>query len=482
MVLLLSKVPCWRMRLLVGLTLCTLATPVIAGQTQTAGQMPEGIRGAKIYRLPTKGGQPAPNPGLYRSLSFQEIKSDRLILNLFVSIRPVDRPATVERMYFQNAAVNGIPVHIETFDQEFKLSRDGSIDLPSSLNCTIVFADLDSLQPLRDMVEKDKIQITGQSFIEIKLNSLEKLALRAKRVVIPVSLNEDVPLNFFQGNPLLRTTAETILNTLSNPGSVAAISMAKEHLAKLRMDQSMGEKAKSALYLLYTEYRVRDPKSNVSEQFAQCGTGFLVSESGKLLTTKRVIAPWKFDPQIDFLLEQQHLELDQSSVKTYAWPAGVQVMSADGQPDFRSALSTDKQTLKILQITPDAMVPQEYQDPDSGEKATLHLHTEGMSDVALLQLSGTGFKPLAIADSGASLAADAKLVLCSYPIGLSQPPIGPRLLSVRAKPEGSVLTMDHKADPGESGAPLLNADGKVVGMATAANQCIPVEAARRFLP
>jgi hypothetical protein len=467
---------------LIVLVLCTLSAPVLAQQTEPTGQMPEAIRGARIYQLPTKGGEPAPNPAVYKSLSFQDINFERLLLGLSLSIRPVDRAATVERMYFQEVKVNGIPVHIETFDQEFKLSSKETIDLPTPLNCSIIFADLDSMQPVRDLVDKDKIQITGQSFIEVKLNSLEKLALRAKQVVIPVTLNEQVPLNFFQGNPLLHMTADTILDTLANPTSAAAISMAKEHLAKLHLDQTLGDKAKPALYLVYTQYRVRDPKSQASEQFSQSGTGFLVSADGKLLTTKRVIAPWKFDPQVDFLIEHQRLELDKDSVKTYAWPAGAQVAAADGQPDFQSALSTEKQSLKILQTPPDEMVQQDYQDPDSEAKATLHLHAEGLADIALLQLTGTGFQPLSFTDPAASPAANPNLVLCSYPFGISQPQIAPRLLSVKVTLQGSAETMEHKVDPGESGAPLLDADGKIVALATSANQCIPIQVARKLIP
>ncbi len=462
--------------------LCTLTPPVLAPQAEPTGQVPDAIRGAKIYQLPTKGGQPAPNPGVYKSLSFRDINFDRLLLGLSVSIRPVDRAATVERMYFQDVALNGIPVHIETFDKEFKLSRKEPVDLPAPLKCAIIFADLDSMQPLRDMVDKDKILITGQSYIEVKLNSLEKLALRTKQLVIPVSLNEQVALNFFQGNPLLHMTADSILDTLANPNSAAAMTMAKEHLAKMRLDETLGGKVKPALYLLYTEYIVRDPKSKASEQFSQSGTGFLVSTDGKLLTAKRVIAPWKFDPQVDFLIEHQHLELDQNSVKTYAWPAGVQVMSADGQPNFQSAFSAEKQSLKILQTPPDEMVEEDYQDSDSGEKATLHLHTAGLSDLAVLQLTGTGFLPLALPDPAASPAPNPKLVLCSYPLGLNQPQITPRLLSVQVTPQGGALKMEHKADPGESGAPLLDADGKVVAMVTAENQCIPIQVARKLIP
>lgn len=207
-----------------------------------------------------------------------------------------------------------------------------------------------------------------------------------------------------------------------------------------------------------------------------------MSSDGKLLTTKRAIQPWKFDPQIDFLIEHQKLELDNDSVKIYAWPAGTQVLGADGQPSFQSALGSDKQSLKILQMPPDEMVQQDFSDPDSGEKATLHLHAEGLSDVALLQLTGTGFQPLAFSDATATVAAETPLTLSSYPFGISQPLSAPRLLAVKVSPQGSVLTMEHKTDPGETGAPLLDADGKVVALATSANQCISIQAARKLLP
>lgn len=291
-----------------------------------------------------------------------------------------------------------------------------------------------------------------------------------------------MPLNLFQGNPILRVTADNILLTLTNPASAAALNMAKEHLAKLRLEQTLGATVRPALYLLYTEYVVRDPKSKASENFSQSGTGFLASPDGKLLTTKRVVAPWKFDPQVAFLIEHQHLEMDKDSVKTYAWPAGAQVLAADGQPDFQSALSTEKQTLKVLLTPPDQMVQQDYQDPDSAERATLHLHAPGEADLALLQLSGTGFHPLSFEDSAASLAAHPKLVLCSYPFGVSQPRTEPRLLSVKAELQGAAVVMEHQVDPGESGAPLLNGDGKVVALAASANQCIPIQIARKLIP
>src|SRR3989337_534863 len=125
------------------LFLSGLGTILVAAQKkeQAAPELPEELKGAKVYRLPeeTKSGKPAENPVIYRSFSYQDINLERLVLNLYVGIKQVDRAATVRRMYFQDVRASGIPLHIETFDQEFKLSKKGAVDLPAPLKCTIVF-------------------------------------------------------------------------------------------------------------------------------------------------------------------------------------------------------------------------------------------------------------------------------------------------------------------------------------------------------
>jgi hypothetical protein len=277
-------------------------------------------------------------------------------------------------------------------------------------------------------------------------------------------------------------TAATILDNLVNPTSTAAIAMAREHLAKLDIDSRLGAKANSALYLLLTEYEVRDPKTDAVEQFTQSGTGFLVSAEGKLLTTKRVVEPWRFDPQVDSLIEHQHMKVDKESVKIYAWPAGAHVAGPDGQPDFTSALSTDRQSVRVLRTPPDELVQQDYTDPDSSEKVTLHLHAEGSSDVALLQLTGANFAPLSITDPAAGPVSASKLVLCSYPLGINQPQSTPRLLPVKVSWQGSLLTIGYKLEPGESGAPLLDSEGRVVALVTSADQGIAVQVAQKLIP
>ncbi|MGD0696559.1 MAG: serine protease [Terriglobia bacterium] len=444
-------------------------------------QLPPELRGAKVYHLPdkTEPGKPAEDPAIYKSISYADINYDRLLLNLFVAIKPVDRAATVRKIYFQDVRVGGIPVHLDTFDKEFKVSKKDPVDLPAPLRCSIVFTDLESLAPLKQLVDERQIRITGQSFIEVKLSSLEKLAVGGKQVVLPVQLNQQIPMQFLPDSPFMLTAAKQLIDTISNPTTSAAIALAKEHLAKLTQEHTLSMLAQSSLYLIYCEYALQNPKTHATEKFVQSGTGFVVSADGKLLTAKRVLQPWKFDPQVAFLMKTQHLELVDKSYKLAAWPAGAQVVSPDGGFNFQAARSSDQQTLKVLKTAPDQMTKQNYQDPDSDAAAVLDLHAEGANDLAVLQISGAGFQPLALADSPAT-AGGQPAALVSFPYGLSQPLAVPKLTFVKA-PTGTEISLDQPLNAGESGAPLMGPEGKVVALAGDAHECITAEALRRVI-
>jgi hypothetical protein len=448
-----------------------------------AGQLPAELRGAKVYHLDLeKKPNLAPEKLLiYKNITYQEINLERLVLNVYLSIKPVDRAATIERIYFQNVRVNAVPVHLETFEQEFQLSKKEVVDLPSPLKCTIVFAELDSLKPVAEILAKDAIQITGENFVGVKLTGLEKLAMRSKQLVIPLALDQQVPLNLFSGNPFLRMAAGKILDTLSDPSSLAAQALGKEHSAKLSEDQTLSAAARPALYLLYCEYALVDPKTQAKEKFSQSGTGFVVSAEGKLLTAKRVVQPWKFDPQIAFLIAHYHLELDPKSYRLYAWPAGARVKSPDGELDFQMAASSEKATLKLLKAAPDRMRRKDYQDPDSGEHASLDLEAEGESDLALLQVAGANLKPLAFAESAGETGDANKKALFGFPFGLDQSQADPRVEYLQTTTENVTVTLERLLNPGESGAPLLTREGKVLAIASGANQCVAIQAARKLI-
>jgi len=450
---------------------------------ETTAQLPPELRGAKIYRVP-EGGEahaPAESPVVYRRLAYEDINFERLVLKLSVSIKPFDREATIRRIFFQDVRANGIPVQVETFEKEFKVSKKEIVDLPAPLKCTITFSDLESLAPIKEIINQDKITVTGQSFIEVKLSTLQKIALRSKRLALPVSLREEVPLDMFSGNPLLRMAVNGVFDILTDPASVQAIALAKAHLARIAKARRLEQKGSQSLFFLYTEYALRDPKTGASEKFSQSGTGFVVSADGKVATAKRVVEPWKFDAQIAWMIARDHLEVDSKSIRVAAWPAGANLQADDGAPDRGSAFTSEKQTLQVLRMSPDRFEKHEYQDADSDEKGTLDLHAGGESDLALLKLSGESFQPLDLA-AGFLLRADSNLSLLGFPFGLSQGQATPKPMEVTVAAQEGGLMLDCSLNPGQSGAPLVTLEGKVVALCAEPNQCVPVESLRELIP
>ncbi len=464
-----------------------LATPAPLPRAQQGEpvqeEIPAELRGAKIYRLPDdmQPGEQAENPVLYREMAYEDIDLERLVLALSLSVRPVNRSATIRRIHFRDFKVNGMPVHIEPYEEEFKVSKKDVVDLPAPLKCSIVFADLESVRPLQEIVNRDSLRITGQTFIEVKLNVLQKVALRARRLVLPVPVDEEIPLEMFSGNPLLKLAASSILDTLANPATEAAAALAQKHLAKIADDRKLASLGRDSLFLLYCEYALQDPESGVAETFSQSGTGFVFSADGKMLTAKRVIEPWKFDPQIAFLMKRHRLKFDKNKYRLAAWPVGARILTPEGRLDFESAFASEKNTLEVLKTPRDRMENQDYRDPDTGEQATLSLHTEGGNDVAVLHLKGERFEPLALSDATSEVAPDVKTALLGFAFALSGSHAEPKPLWVEASVAGPLITLAHAMSPGESGAPLVTADGEVLGISGGSNECIPVKAFRKLV-
>ena len=462
-----------------------IAAPLRADDEQKVepAPLPEELRGAKIYKLPEegKGGDSSESPVLYRKLAYKDLNLQRLVLNMWVSVKPFDKSVTISRIYFQDVRANGIPVRVEPYATEFKTSKKDPVDLPAPLECTITFSDLDSLVSIKEMIDREKITVTGQSFIEVKLSTLQKIAVRAKRLVLPVPLKEEMPLEMFSGSPLLRMAASGILTTLADPQSAAAIALAKEHVAKMAGARTLEQKGSVSLYLIYTEYALRDPKSGASEKFSQSGTGFLLSADGQLVTAKRVVEPWKFDPQTVLMIARDGLEVDPKSVRHAAWPAGSSILSGDGTPDFATGSNSDKQTLQVLKTSPDKFEKVEYQEPDSNEKVSLDLHAGGENDLALLKLSGEKLQPLPVA-ADSTIAAGVKFSLLGFPYGLSQPKATPKPEEVEvARAEGGIH-LTRTLSPGQSGAPLVTPEGKVVALCSEPDLCISASILAKLAP
>ncbi len=446
-------------------------------------ELPSGLKGVKVYHLPEKTSEKMKGDlTVVRSVAYQDINLDHLALNLFVSMNPVDRPATVVKIYFQDVRANDLPVHVEPYDTEFRLSKSAAVDLPTPLRLSFVFAEFDSLEPIRRLVSQDTLHLTGQLFILVQLSTLEAAVMRARQVVLPVNLDQTIPMHAFTDEPMIQAAVLKLIDTLSTPFSLAAGVLAKQRQEKLSTARTLSAAAAGRMFLIYCAYSLRNPRTHDVQRYAQSGTAFLIDTDGTLLTAKRVVQPWKFDAQVLSLMSRSGYELDPKTYQLAAWPIDTRVMTVKGELDLTDALSTSRHTLELWKLPADLMEPKPAAG-SSNPPEIINVHAEGANDLAWLKIVGESSTVTPLLPTGEG-ATPSSATLLGFPFGTDQEQAKVQQVDVTLESRPSAGTaglvrLARALDPGESGGPLLTADGKLIAVCPGPKTCVPMAAALR---
>ena len=219
------------------------------------------------------------------------------------------------------------------------------------------------------------------------------------------------------------------------------------------------------------------------------GTGFLVDESGTVVTCKHVAQPWKYRE-----LAEEIAQVEGRVVRSslYAWRAGEDFLDDEGKIREDTAFSTANEKLKLLKTTKDnlsdVLLPQE-----TGKNLLVRMETELENDVALLRVQAYGATPLRMAGES-ELKALTKL----DPVMVSGFPLGTELFEgrkVETSPSiGTVrkyevtIQISAPVSPGNSGGPVFDLEGRVIGIASykvgaaeAVNGCVPITQVRQLM-
>lgn len=228
------------------------------------------------------------------------------------------------------------------------------------------------------------------------------------------------------------------------------------------------ESTRERVVLVRTRYEVESPDSAKPATMEYTGTGFLVDPSGIVLTAQHVLFPWRYERETIVLQEIGMARVRTDSVRWTVWLAGSIVEPfADSPAVFGEGaagrrvehlFSPEIERAEMLVGTPLGLI-------------TVQVPVPGPSDVAVVRLHG-----LAGAAPSFDLAAPTpepasldQILVVGFPFQ--------RLQEGRAVPQGvhgfvrlrgaGMIELDTPLHPGISGAPVLDAAGRVVGMATA---------------
>lgn len=191
----------------------------------------------------------------------------------------------------------------------------------------------------------------------------------------------------------------------------------------------------------------------------QAGTGFFISQDGRLLTSREVAEPWLFDGAALAL----HKKLTERTMK---FITHYEVWSASSGSTYQLAYGEDK--VKLLTTGPSA--------PGPARKVKIHFehvetevevapHARGAGAMALLQVSGPDVKPLALAGDDAGSGTPLVALGCQRGgPGAKPDEVGLFQFRGKVKAKGELLALEVPAFPSWRGGPVLDADGKVLGL------------------
>ena len=237
------------------------------------------------------------------------------------------------------------------------------------------------------------------------------------------------------------------------------------HTIQRRWDQS--------IFLVHARftYKTREG-TGVEEEHVGTGwgTGFAVSPDGHIVTNKHVVQPWKFDPELAAMEALGEVEIAKDSVLLAVWRSGQVCMTTDRKPDFAVGYNTDLGNLQVAGALPDTMVTRVTEIAGTG--IDYAVHELDNNDVVILKLASKDkLSPLPYSTFAgqAPLQKLDRIMALGFPRGQRGLEAGvaetsPSLGTVRKVEDTIHITAS--IIPGNSGGPVFNKNGKVVGIAT----------------
>lgn len=238
--------------------------------------------------------------------------------------------------------------------------------------------------------------------------------------------------------------------------------------------KSILAESQNAVLFMRTRFQVRLGEADEPQDVSSLGSGFLVGPDGLAITAQHVMYPWRYDKDLLVLTELGLAEVIPDSVRWSVWPSGRVVLDDPHDPEsFREADAYHSDGtppgVRVLAVPEPAVAPTVVASPLG--MVQLPVPQPGPSDVVVFRLDGgvTSLPYLTLADTALPLAPLDQVLAVGFPYS--------RLQDGESRPQGvrgfvrrvgkELLEIDAAIHPGLSGAPLMGADGQVVGMLSA---------------
>jgi hypothetical protein len=203
-----------------------------------------------------------------------------------------EQTATLKDMQLCSLRLNGLPVFAAPLLQEVLLRKGVATALPP-VYVTALFRDLSTVEPLRQMVEKQSVHIQGELVAGVQLGFVEKLALHTQHPKVEFSINQDVAVEV-GSTPFQRSLALGILSAID--AGMGAKDAASKYIpgTEPAWIRDLEARAQPELFGVESSYSLTEGKTVFPVTSTELG--FRVT-GGKVVTPADVLEPWRYDAE-----------------------------------------------------------------------------------------------------------------------------------------------------------------------------------------
>ena len=300
-----------------------------------------------------------------RGTRVAEIDSSHIRVAVDLTITP-GRSVTLEDLRLLSLRLNGLPVFAEPLIQPIDLAQGKETALPP-VYVTAQFRDLNTVAPIREMIEKQNVHVQGQVIAAVKMSFLEKLAMHTQHPRVSLTLAQDVPVEM-QVSPLQRQAALAALAVIDF--GLEQTASARKNLPGLQSPwlHELETEASKSLLEVESSYTLKEHDMSYSVALDQLG--FRLA-SDQVIATAEASAPWEYDVEFQHRIKSGDAKLAKNGDEILLFSPSSR--SAAGIADTLSLKHKDFTIHVLGNPEKDSLILQKNhaKDPDGDRKKQL---------------------------------------------------------------------------------------------------------------
>jgi len=221
--------------------------------------------------------------------------------------------ATLESLVFDRATINAMRINLPPVRGPIRLREGEAIDGLPPLRARLSFRELESLQPIRRVVEEEKARFQATLRGRLSLNIFQQLALLSRGAWVVSRVDHEVPVEL-TGGAFTRMAALGAL-TIAEPIWAAS---RPERARASAMADSAAAAVNRSMVSLETRYDVVS-RGGEAARMSHLSAGFLV-DGTQVLVPAEAIEPWLFDEALAEAIGQGDVSVRTASIDVLMTP------------------------------------------------------------------------------------------------------------------------------------------------------------------